>query len=93
MRYADDLVVMCKSQQQAESALAWLRLLLADLGLEPKEAKTKIVHLQVGGEGFDFLGFHHRLVCSQGRVGTQRRHLLGPLAREEGGAARPRPDP
>lgn len=71
VRYADDLVVMCKSRQQAEAALAWLRLLLADLGLEPKAAKTRIMHLQVGGEGFDFLGFHHRLVRSQGRVGTK----------------------
>jgi group II intron reverse transcriptase/maturase len=70
-RYADDLVVMCKSRQQAEDALAWLRLLLADLGLEPKAAKTRIVHLEVGGEGFDFLGFHHRLVRSQGRVGAK----------------------
>lgn len=71
VRYADDLVVMCKSRQQAEAALARLRILLADLGLEPKEAKTRIVHLEVGGEGFDFLGFHHRLVRSQGRVGTK----------------------
>ena len=31
-------------------------------GLEPKEAKTRIVHLREGGEGFDFLGFHHRWV-------------------------------
>ncbi len=62
---------MCKSQQQAEAALARLRALLADLGLEPKAAKTRIVHLQVGGEGLDFLGFHHRLVSSQGRVGTK----------------------
>jgi RNA-directed DNA polymerase len=71
VRYADDLVVMCRSRQQAEDALAWLRLLLADLGLQPKQAKTRIVHLTVGGEGFDFLGFHHRLVSSQGRVGTK----------------------
>jgi RNA-directed DNA polymerase len=69
VRYADDLVVMCKSQQQAVAALARLTVLLADLGLEPKAAKTRIVHLQVGGEGLDFLGFHHRLVSSQGRVG------------------------
>jgi group II intron reverse transcriptase/maturase len=69
VRYADDLVVMCKSQQQAEAALARLTALLADLGLEPKAAKTRIVHLQVGGEGLEFLGFHHRLVSSQGRVG------------------------
>jgi group II intron reverse transcriptase/maturase len=71
VRYADDLVVMCKSRQQAEAALARLTALLADLGLEPKDAKTRIVALQVGGEGFDFLGFHHRLVSSQGRVGTK----------------------
>jgi len=71
VRYADDLVVMCKSQQQAEAALARLTALLADLGLEPKAAKTRIVHLQVGGQGLDFLGFHHRLVSSQGRVGTK----------------------
>jgi len=69
VRDADDLVVMCKSQQQAEAALARLTALLADLGLEPKAAKTGIVHLQVSGEGLDFLGFHHRLVSSQGRVG------------------------
>jgi len=71
VRYADDLVVMCKSRQQAEDALACLRVLLADLGLGPKETKTRIVHLEVGGEGFDFLGFHHRWVRSQGRVGTK----------------------
>src|SRR5215211_5197665 len=36
--------------------------LLAELGLKPKAAKTRVVHLAEGGEGFDFLGFHHRLV-------------------------------
>jgi len=71
VRYADDAVVMCKSRQQAEAALERLRVLLAELGLEPKAAKTRIVHLQVGGDGFDFLGFHHRLVRSQGRVGAK----------------------
>jgi hypothetical protein len=61
---------MCRSREQAEAALARLRGLLAELGLEPKEAKTRIVYLQVDGEGVDFLGFHHRLVRSQGRRGT-----------------------
>jgi group II intron reverse transcriptase/maturase len=67
VRYADDMVVMCVSRAQAEAALARLRALLADLGLEPKAAKTRIVQLTVGGEGLDFLGFHHRLVTSDGR--------------------------
>lgn len=67
VRYADDALVMCKSRAQAEAALARLTALLADLGLEPKAAKTRIVRLAVGGPGFDFLGFHHRLVRSDGR--------------------------
>ena len=71
VRFADDLVVMCRSREQAEAALERLRVLLADLGLEPKEAKTRIVHLEEGGEGVDFLGFHHRLVRSKGTTGKR----------------------
>jgi RNA-directed DNA polymerase len=71
VRFADDLLVMCKSRQQAEAALARLRALLADLGLAPKEAKTRIVELVVGREGFDFLGFHHRMVRSRGLRGRR----------------------
>lgn len=70
-RYADDLLVMCSTRQQAEAALARLTVLLAELGLEPKLTKTRIVHLQEDGPGFDFLGFHHRLVRSAGRVGKR----------------------
>jgi RNA-directed DNA polymerase len=71
VRFADDAVVMCRSQQQAEAALARLRDLLADLGLQPKEAKTRVVRLEVGGPGVDFLGFHHRLVRSRGVRGRK----------------------
>jgi hypothetical protein len=62
VRYADDALVLCTTREQAEAALERLCDLLAELGLEPKAAKTRIVHLVEGGEGFDFLGFHHRLV-------------------------------
>jgi RNA-directed DNA polymerase len=77
VRYADDLVVMCYSRRQAERALATLTALLADLGLQPKAAKTRIVHLTEGGAGFDFLGFHHRLV----RGNTARSRYFTFLAR------------
>jgi hypothetical protein len=53
---------MCQTRAEAEAALASLRLILAELGLELKDAKTRIVHLAEGGEGLDFLGFHHRWV-------------------------------
>jgi RNA-directed DNA polymerase len=68
-RYADDALVMCRSKGQAVAALARLTDLLAELGLKPKLAKTRIVKLEVGGEGVDFLGFHHRLVRSRPRQG------------------------
>jgi RNA-directed DNA polymerase len=71
VRFADDLVVMCWSASQAGRALERLTVLLASLGLEPKAAKTRIVHLQVEGRGFDFLGFHHRLVRSRGLTGKK----------------------
>jgi RNA-directed DNA polymerase len=72
VRYADDLVVMCRTRQEAENALWALTAILAEIGLQTKEAKTRIVHLQEGGEGFDFLGFQHRWV----RGNTLRsRHL------------------
>lgn len=71
VRYADDVVVMCATREQAEAALERLGQLLADLGLEPKEAKTRIVHLEEAGEGFDFLGFHHRWVRSRGLRGKR----------------------
>src|SRR6201993_1521112 len=71
VRFADDLVVMCWSRSQAEAALERLTDLLAGLGLEPKAAKTRIVHLEEGGGGFDFLGFHHRMVRSRGLGGKK----------------------
>jgi RNA-directed DNA polymerase len=77
IRYADDLVVMCRTRQEAERALRAVRAILAELGLQTKDAKTRIVHLREGGEGFDFLGFHHRHV----RGNTPRSRHLCFLAR------------
>jgi len=70
VRYADDLLVMCRTRGQAQAALARLTTLLNGLGLEPKPEKTRIVHLVEGQPGVDFLGFHHRLVRSRPRRGA-----------------------
>ncbi|MGZ6667466.1 MAG: group II intron reverse transcriptase/maturase [Solirubrobacteraceae bacterium] len=77
VRYADDLLAMCRTRPEAERALAALTAVLAELGLELKPAKTRIVHLEEGGEGLDFLGFHHRWV----RGNTPRSRHLRFLAR------------
>jgi RNA-directed DNA polymerase len=57
IRYADDMVVLCHSQEQAGQVKARLAEWLAPRGLAFNEDKTKIVHLD---EGFDFLGFNVR---------------------------------
>jgi group II intron reverse transcriptase/maturase len=70
VRYADDLLAICRTKGQAQAALARLTALLAELGLQPKAAKTRIVELVEGQPGVDFLGFHHRLVRSRPVRGT-----------------------
>ena len=57
VRYADDMVTCCYSQQQAEQVKARLAAWLAPRGLVFNEDKTRIVHL---ADGFDFLGFNVR---------------------------------
>jgi len=57
VRYADDVIVLCHSQEQAEQVKARLAEWLAPRGLAFNEDKTKIVHLE---EGLDFLGFNVR---------------------------------
>ena len=57
IRYADDVVVLCHSQEQAAQVKAQLAEWLAPRGLAFNEDKTKIVHLS---EGFDTLGFNVR---------------------------------
>jgi len=62
VRYADDLLAVCRSKQEAERALGALRTILSELGLELKEAKTRVVHLAERGGELEFLGFAHRRV-------------------------------
>ena len=57
VRYADDLVALCHSREQAEQVKARLADWLTPRGLTFNEDKTRIVHLT---EGFDFLGFNVR---------------------------------
>ena len=57
VRYADDLVVFCETEEDTRAARQDLQSWLAARGLRLSEAKTRIVHLT---EGFDFLGFNVR---------------------------------
>ena len=54
VRYADDFVVLCKSERQAEEARTIVERVLADLGLKLSPEKT---HVTKFARGFSFLGF------------------------------------
>lgn len=58
VRYADDFVVLCRTEAEANAALEMARTTLAELGLELHPDKTRMVDLREGQEGFDFLGCH-----------------------------------
>lgn len=57
VRFADDLVIFCKSKEDAEEANETLNEWLRGKGLKLSKEKTRITHLT---EGVDFLGFNVR---------------------------------
>ena len=57
VRYADDFVILCASQTEAEEVLETLRQWVAGAGLTLHPTKTRIVDASQKG-GLDFLGYH-----------------------------------
>lgn len=55
-RYADDLVIQCRTREEAETALGLVRDWVGPRGLTLHPTKTKVVDVET--EGFDFLGYH-----------------------------------
>ena len=64
VRYADDFVVLCHRESQANEAMQRLREIFARLKLVLHPEKTKLVQIGLGKDGFDFLGCHLRIVKS-----------------------------
>jgi len=57
VRYADDFVILCRSQTQAQAALGQVQAWMEEAGLTLHPEKTRIVNANAPG-GFDFLGYH-----------------------------------
>src|SRR5271157_2673915 len=57
IRYADDFVILCRSEAEARVALAEVQAWTASAGLTLHPTKTRIVDARLAG-GFDFLGYH-----------------------------------
>jgi RNA-directed DNA polymerase len=72
VRYADDMVVLCRSQEEAMDALEKLREWMAGAGLTLHPDKTRTVDMNLAGSHFDFLGY---------RFYRSRRERLSKLVR------------
>lgn len=57
VRYADDLVILCDTEDEARRALELLSEQMKQRGLNLSQEKTKVVDATAPG-GFDFLGYH-----------------------------------
>jgi RNA-directed DNA polymerase len=60
VRYADDFVMLCRSEAAAQNALAVVQQWTVQAGLTLHPDKTRIVDTAQAG-GFDFLGYHFEL--------------------------------
>jgi RNA-directed DNA polymerase len=57
VRYADDFVILCRTPEEAQQALALVARWTAAAGLRLHPEKTHLVDMQQPG-GFEFLGYH-----------------------------------
>jgi RNA-directed DNA polymerase len=58
VRYADDLVILCTTQTEAEAAHEMIKAWVETEGIALNAEKTRIVNMNETGAGFDFLGYH-----------------------------------
>jgi RNA-directed DNA polymerase len=87
IRYADDFVVLCETEEQAKAALSEVHAFAADYGLTVHPTKTRIGDSRQKGDGFDFLGYHFecgRRMPSPNKLPALRARLRPRLKRTNG---------
>lgn len=88
-RYADDIIVHCRSEKQAHWIENRIKKRLAEFKLELHPNKTKIVYCKDGkrkgnykNEKFDFLGFEFRPRKAKNRYGKYFLNFLPAVSKE-----------
>jgi group II intron reverse transcriptase/maturase len=96
-RYADDVIVHCATEQQAQRLLVVIGDRLGEVGLRLHPAKTRIVYCKDGRRredhehvAFTFLGFTFRARAARSRAGTTFTGFLPAVSRQALSAMRAR---
>lgn len=71
VRYADDFVILCDTQVEAQAALEEVRAWMQANGLQLHSEKTRIGDCREPGQGFEFLGYRFEA----GRRDVRRKSL------------------
>ena len=87
VRYADDFVVLCETEEQAQHALDTVHRYAREYALTVHPTKTRIGDSNCRGEGFDFLGYHFedgKRWASRDKIPALRSRLRPRLMRTNG---------
>lgn len=76
IRFADDFVVVCKNYKAVKHARRAIEEIMNRLELDLNQEKTQIVSLWNGKEGFEFLGFHNRMIKHKNVRGYEYYQLI-----------------
>ena len=57
VRFADDFVILCRTREEADAALAEVRAWVSENGLALHPEKTHVGDCRQPGQGFEFLGY------------------------------------
>ena len=57
VRYADDFVILARTREDADAALAEVRAWVTANGLTLHPEKTHVGDCRISGQGFEFLGY------------------------------------
>ncbi|MBC8034784.1 MAG: group II intron reverse transcriptase/maturase [Chitinophagaceae bacterium] len=82
VRYADDMVIHCRTKQEAEEILSAIKARLSEVKLRINEQKTQIVYCkdyrrtgQHGKVQFGFLGFSYQPRKSKSKFGEDKSYM------------------
>ncbi|MEO5367744.1 MAG: group II intron reverse transcriptase/maturase [Magnetococcus sp. WYHC-3] len=68
VRYADDMVILCRNAAEAEAALNLIRQWMEGVRLKLHPEKTRIVDIAQPGAHFDFLGYRFKRTAASKRL-------------------------
>lgn len=76
VRYADDFVILCRTQDKAESAMQKVAAWMKEAGLKLNDEKTRIANMGRNGQWIEFLGYRFQRCSGEIRHWPRMKSLV-----------------